>query len=110
MSTKPTIPTPPPAPLSQQQQEVADFNCRDEDARSRGMGECRASKWVSDPPALARLMTSVACRGGTTQIGKVLAHARAEGGKRKVNALVYVGDCMEENVRNCCAEPMSKRQ
>ena len=25
MSTKPTIPTPPPAPLSQQQQEVADF-------------------------------------------------------------------------------------
>ena len=64
----------------------------------RGMNECRASKWVSDPDALARLMTSVSCHGGLTQIGKVLAHALDESGKRKVNALVYVGDCMEENV------------
>src|SRR4051794_4121325 len=39
----------------------------------RGFGECRASKWVSEPAALARLMTSIDCRGGTTQISKVLA-------------------------------------
>jgi len=64
----------------------------------RGAGECRASKWVSDPDALARLMTTVQCRGGYTQIGKVLSHARQEAEKRKVNALVYVGDCMEETV------------
>jgi hypothetical protein len=44
----------------------------------RGMGECRASKWVSDPAALARLMTSVSCNGGLTQIGKVLSHALDE--------------------------------
>lgn len=69
----------------------------------RGMGECRASKWVSDPAALARLMTSVACHGGLTQIGKVLAHAIDESRKRKVNALVYVGDCMEEQVDRLCA-------
>lgn len=69
----------------------------------RGMGECRASKWVSDPAALARLMTSVSCNGGLTQIGKVLAHALDESGARKVNALVYVGDCMEENVDSLCA-------
>jgi hypothetical protein len=69
----------------------------------RGLGECRASKWVSDPDALARLMTSVACNGGLTQIGKVLAHALDEAGTRKVNALVYVGDCMEENVDRLCA-------
>ncbi len=69
----------------------------------RGMGECRASKWVSDPDALARLMTSVSCHGGLTQIGKVLAHALKESGARKVNALVYVGDCMEENVDQLCA-------
>jgi hypothetical protein len=43
-------------------------------------------------------MTQVACHGGYTQIGKVLSHARAEAQKRKVNALVYVGDAMEENV------------
>src|SRR5262249_52456139 len=27
----------------------------------RGFAECRASKWVSDPEALARLMTTVRC-------------------------------------------------
>jgi hypothetical protein len=69
----------------------------------RGMGECRASKWVSDPDALARLMTRVSCHGGLTQIGKVLTHAIDEAKKRKVNALVYVGDCMEEQVDRLCA-------
>jgi hypothetical protein len=64
----------------------------------RGAGECRASRWVSAPQELARLMTSVACHGGYTQIGKVLSHACAEAKKRKVNALVYVGDAMEESV------------
>jgi hypothetical protein len=69
----------------------------------RGLNECRASKWVSDPDALARLMTSVGCHGGLTQIGKVLTHALEESGKRKVDALVYVGDCMEEDVDRLCA-------
>ena len=64
----------------------------------RGFNECQASKWVGDPDALARLMRRVSCEGGFTQISKVLAHARRESGTHKVNALVYVGDCMEENV------------
>lgn len=68
----------------------------------RGAGECRASKWVSDPDALARLMTTVDCRGGYTQIGKVLAHARQETERRRISALVYVGDCMEESVDDLC--------
>jgi hypothetical protein len=67
------------------------------------MSECRASKWVSDPEALARLMRSVTCEGGLTQIGKVLSHALDESRRRKVNALVYVGDSMEENVDALCA-------
>jgi hypothetical protein len=69
----------------------------------RGTSECRASKWVSDPAALARLMRSVACEGGLTQIGKVLSHALDESRRSKVNALVYVGDSMEENVDAVCA-------
>jgi len=69
----------------------------------RGLAECRASKWVSDPAALARLMTSVSCHGGLTQIGKVLTHALEESKKHKVNALVYVGDSMEEQVDRLCA-------
>ena len=69
----------------------------------RGLNECRASKWVANPDALARLMTSVACHGGLTQICKVLTHALGESGKRKVDALVYVGDSMEEDVDSLCA-------
>jgi len=69
----------------------------------RGQGECRSSKWVSDPEALSRLMTSVACHGGLTQISKVLSHTLEESRRKKVNALVYVGDCMEEQIDHLCA-------
>lgn len=69
----------------------------------RGFGECRSSKWVSDPDALARLMSKVTCRGGYTQIGKVLTHARRETDDHKVSALVYVGDCMEEDIDHLSA-------
>jgi hypothetical protein len=68
----------------------------------RGFGECRASKWVSDPEELARLMTRVSVAGGQTQIGKVLSHARAQAAERRISALVYVGDCMEESVDDLC--------
>ena len=70
----------------------------------RGLDETRASKWVSDPDALGRLMASVSCQGGFTQIRKVLAHARRETEKSKVNAVVYVGDCMEEDIDALCAQ------
>jgi hypothetical protein len=69
----------------------------------RSYDECRASPWVGDAAALARLMTSVQCQGGFTQIRKVLKHARKEAGRKAVNALVYVGDCMEENVDELAA-------
>ncbi|MGI9384703.1 MAG: VWA domain-containing protein [Methyloligellaceae bacterium] len=69
----------------------------------RGFGECRSSKWVDDPEALARLMTQVSCQGGYTQIGKVLTHARRETEETPINALVYVGDCMEEDIDQLCA-------
>jgi hypothetical protein len=64
----------------------------------RGLGECRASKWVNDTAGLAKLMSGIDCRGGNTQISKVFAHARAEHGRHKLNAVVYVGDAIEENV------------
>ncbi len=68
----------------------------------RGFGECRASKWVSVPAALARLMTSVECRGGNTQIGKVLSHVIKEAGTDPVNAVVFVGDALEEGLDALC--------
>lgn len=64
----------------------------------RGLGECRSSKFVSNPDALKELMQRIDCQGGHTQIGKVLAHALKEGAEKKVNALIYIGDAMEEAV------------
>ena len=69
----------------------------------RGLAECRASRWVSDARQLAALMEKIDCRGGHTQIGKVLAHARSETQKLKVQALVLVGDAMEEPIDELCA-------
>jgi len=64
----------------------------------RGFSECRASPWVSNSKDLLRRMTAVACRAGQTQIAKVLRHAAKETKKTKVGALVFVGDCCEEDV------------
>ncbi len=69
----------------------------------RGLNECRASGWVAGSDRLARLMSRISCRGGHTQIGKVLSHARQENGKQRVQALVFVGDAMEEAIDDLCA-------
>ncbi len=63
----------------------------------RGIGESRASPFVANARALRDLMVKIDCRGGHTQIRKVLAHVRREAEKRPVAALAYVGDAMEEN-------------
>ncbi len=69
----------------------------------RGFNECRVSRWVSDARVLRDLMTAIQCRGGHTQIGKILTHARRETGKKKVDVLVFVGDALEEKVDDLAA-------
>ncbi len=69
----------------------------------RGYGEFSSSPWYSDSEALLKRMTSVFCLGGLTQIGRVLRHALRETKKKKVDALVFVGDCVEEDVDQLCA-------
>ena len=68
----------------------------------RGFGEFDASPWLSSADTLLKRMTSVTCRGGHTQIEKILKQALAETRKQKVQALVFVGDCMEENADHLC--------
>ncbi|MFQ5954700.1 MAG: VWA domain-containing protein [Kiloniellales bacterium] len=68
----------------------------------RGFGECKASPWLTRSDELLRRMTRVFCLGGQTQIEKVLQHAIEETKAKKVNALVFVGDCMEEDVDRLC--------
>ena len=64
----------------------------------RGFREFRTSGFETDSQGLLKRMLQVRCLGGRTQIGKVLRHALAETGREKVNAVVFVGDCCEENV------------
>jgi hypothetical protein len=64
----------------------------------RGYGEFAATPWLSDTDELTRRMTGVSCLGGQTQIDKVLRHAVAETRKERVNALVFVGDAVEEDI------------
>ncbi len=68
----------------------------------RGTGEFQAEPWLNDTTELQRRMTSVQCRGGLTQIGRVLDHAIRETRRHRINALVLVGDCLEEDPDPLC--------
>jgi len=64
----------------------------------RGFSEFKTSPWVSNSDELLRYMSAVSCLGGHTQIGKILKHAVLETKQNKINAVVFVGDCLEENI------------
>ena len=49
-------------------------------------------------------MATIMCRAGLTKIGRVLAHARKENERQKVNAVVLVSDACEETPSELCAE------
>ncbi len=68
----------------------------------RGFREFYASAWLGKPADLLAKMREVRCAGGMTQIERVLKHTAAEAQQNKVNALVFVGDCMEENIDRLC--------
>ena len=53
---------------------------------------------------LASIMTKISCDAGYTQIGRVLGHVAREASRRKVSALVFVGDACEED-RDQLIEP-----
>jgi len=69
----------------------------------RGFRECKASNWMNDTRKLLKLMTQITCQGGYTQIQRVLRRAIKESRRHPVQALVYVGDCVEEEIDPLCA-------
>ena len=69
----------------------------------RGLAECRTTPWIAEPQRLGALMSLIDCRGGHTQIAKILAHARRENDKARIGALVFVGDAMEEALDDLCS-------
>jgi hypothetical protein len=64
----------------------------------RGFDEFKVSRWTSDGRELARLMGSVRCLAGRTQIARVLRYAAEQRREGRLDAVVFVGDCCEENV------------
>ncbi|AKH21158.1 hypothetical protein [Sedimenticola thiotaurini] len=68
----------------------------------RGFNEFSASDWLSNKTDLQQRMLAVHCLGGHTQIRKVLRHAIRETREKPVDAVVFVGDCLEEEVDELC--------
>jgi len=68
----------------------------------RGLAECKVSAWFDSAAPLLKHMSAVTCLGGKTQIGRVLTFAIAETKRQKVNAVVFIGDCMEEDIDELC--------
>lgn len=66
----------------------------------RGRGECKASPWLTDSAVLERMMGTVRCRGGLTQIGRALDTVLKQ--ELPPDAVVYVGDACEENPDGLC--------
>ncbi len=65
----------------------------------RGLNEFVATPWTTTPAELRDQMISVTCRGGRTQIARLLQHAASEASRHPVRALVFIGDCFEEDDR-----------
>ena len=63
----------------------------------RGPYECSHSAWVSSGSELARMMARVKCQSGYTKYGKALAHVRKEHERHKIDAVVLVGDELQED-------------
>lgn len=68
----------------------------------RGFREFRASEWKADAASLRDAMTRVRCAAGHTQIERLLRHALEDTRKRRIQAMVYVGDCVEEDADSLC--------
>jgi hypothetical protein len=63
----------------------------------RGFMECYALPWSSSGVDLLKKMSEISCAAGTTQIARILKLAITEHEQRKINAVVFVGDSMEED-------------
>ena len=68
----------------------------------RGVAEVYASEWYQQTTPLLNKMTGIRCQAGITKIERLLDHVKAETRQSKVHAMVYIGDCMEENMDVLC--------
>lgn len=67
-----------------------------------GMNQFSASPWVLDTQTLLERMNRVSCLGGHTQIARLLQHSLSETRTQPVQAVIFIGDCVEEPVDHLC--------
>lgn len=70
----------------------------------RGINEFHYSPWLSDSQSLLSTMSAVRCLGGYTQLERVLNHARRQHKQQVLQAVVIIGDAIEENIDTLCAK------
>ena len=63
----------------------------------RGLMDFGASPWINNADRVIGLMRGVDVVGGNTQIERLMKHAGEEAKRGKVNALVFIGDAVEES-------------
>lgn len=63
----------------------------------RGHDEFKVSRWTAEGRELARLMSAVRCLAGRTQIERLLRYAAEQRRETRIDAVVFVGDCCEED-------------
>ncbi len=68
----------------------------------RGFQEFAATPFLTSARDLAARMAGVSCLGGQTQILRTLRHCLAETQREKVNAVVFIGDALEEDIDAIC--------
>lgn len=68
----------------------------------RGYQEFKRSHWHNHALPLVQAMTQVECLGGHTQIHRVLKYAIEETRRSKINAVVFIGDAIEESIDHLC--------
>jgi hypothetical protein len=62
----------------------------------RGLDEVRSSNWTDDARELQHFMGRIRCDYGHTKYARALAHVREEHRRQAINAVILIGDMLEE--------------
>jgi hypothetical protein len=65
----------------------------------RGLDEVKSSSWASDARDLQHFMGRIRCETGRTKYARAFAHVRQEHRRQAINAVIAVGDMLEEEPR-----------
>jgi hypothetical protein len=69
-----------------------------------GINQFHFSPWLQDSHALGETMSAVQCLGGYTQLERVLDHSLSENAAKPLQAVIIIGDAVEESVDKLCAK------